>query len=133
MDLTREINGAAIAVHRELGPGLLEAAYQTCLAWELDQRGIPLERQKAVPLMFKGNRMDAGFRMDLLVADQVVVEVKSVERFEPVHTAQVLTYLKLSGHHLGLWINFNMPFLKDGIRRIVLNLPEPQRPQRPPR
>lgn len=131
MDLTWEIIGAAIDVHRELGPGLLESAYKCCLAWELDRRCVPVDREVPVPLLFKGKRMDAGFRMDLLVAGQIIVEVKAVERFEPIHTAQLLTYLKLTGFNLGLLINFNVLVLRDGIRRIVLDFPEPQRSQRP--
>ena len=123
-DLTREIIAAAIDVHRELGPGLLESAYETCLALELAERGIEVERQRVLPLTYKGLRIDCGFRIDLLVEDQVIVELKSVQAIAPVHEAQLLSYLKLSGLQAGLLINFNVTLLRDGIRRLVNGLPE---------
>jgi GxxExxY protein len=107
-ELTREIIGAAISVHRELGPGMLESAYEACLAFELIDRGMFVERQKPLPLVYRGQTLDCGSRVDLLVDGLVVVEVKSVERFERVHAAQLLSYLRLSGSKVGLLINFNV-------------------------
>ncbi len=118
-EITKAIIGAAIAVHRELGPGLLESAYEACLAYELHQRGLKVERQKALPLQYRGVKLDCGYRIDVLVEDKVVVEVKAVEHINPVHEAQVLSYLKLSGCHVGLLINFNVKVLKEGIKRLV--------------
>ena len=123
-DLTREIIGAAIEVHRTLGPGLLESAYEECLCHELGLRELDFERQKQVPLMFKDVTLDSGYRLDLLVSNAVVVEIKAVEAFLPIHEAQLLTYLKLGGWNVGLLINFNVAILKDGIKRIVLGLKE---------
>ncbi|MFZ0932351.1 MAG: GxxExxY protein [Syntrophobacteraceae bacterium] len=123
-DLTKEVIGAAIEVHRAFGPGLLESAYETCLCHELGLRGIQFERQKPLPLIFKGATLDWGYRLDLLVSNSVVVEIKAVEAFLPIHEAQLLTYLKLGGWNLGLLINFNVRVLKDGIKRIVLGLKE---------
>ena len=113
--------GAAIEVHRQLGPGLLESAYVECLCRELTVRGIPFERERALPVEYKGVRLECGYRLDLLVAGVVVVEVKSVEALAPVHEAQLITYLRLGGWHIGLLINFNVAVLKEGIRRKVLN------------
>lgn len=117
--LTREIIGAAIEVHRELGPGLLESSYEVCLSRELELRGISFEFEKPLPLEYKGVRLDCGYRLDLLVADVVIVEVKSVEALAPIHEAQLLTYLKLTGVKVGLLINFNVVVLKAGLRRLV--------------
>jgi GxxExxY protein len=122
--ITDGIIGAAIAVHRELGPGLLESAYEACLAYELVQRGMAIERQKELPVVYRGVRLDCGYRMDLLVRDQVVVEIKAVDRLEPIHTAQLLSYLKLSGRKVGLLINFNQKMLKNGVKRVVHGLKE---------
>jgi GxxExxY protein len=122
--ITETVIGAAVAVHRELGPGLLESIYETCLVNELLDRGLVVERQKPLPVQYRGRHVGVGYRLDLLVNGAVVVEVKSMERFERVHTAQMLTYLKLSGCEAGLIINFNVPLLKDGIRRVVLGLRE---------
>lgn len=134
MDLTGKIIGAAIAVHRELGPGLLESSYEACLAYELLCRDIPYERQKAIPIMYRGIAVESAYRVDFLVAGKVIVELKSIERFDHVHTAQILTYLKLSGCEVGLLINFNVQYLRDGLKRFVLNYSDPsprlQRPQR---
>jgi len=116
------IMDAALAVHRTLGPGLLESVYEQCLAIELTERGTPEVRQVSLPLHYKGHTLDAALRLDMLVADRVIVEVKSVERFLPIHEAQLLTYLKLSGRRLGLLINFNVLMLKDGVRRLVNKL-----------
>ncbi|MCL0061110.1 GxxExxY protein [Dehalococcoidia bacterium] len=118
-EITQTIIGAAMAVHRELGPGLLESTYQACLAWELAQRGLKVEPQKALPVIYHDVQLDCGYRIDMLVADQIVVELKAVERLEPIHQAQLLSYLKLSGYKVGLLINFNVKVLKNGIRRLV--------------
>ena len=119
-DLTRSIIGAAIEVHKLLGPGLLESAYEDCLCHEFALRKIHFEKQKPIPLVYKGTKLECGFRLDLLVEGRVVVELKSVDGLGPIHEAIVLTYLRLSGHQLGLLINFNVPLLKDGVRRFVM-------------
>jgi len=118
--LSKRIIGAAIEVHRALGPGLLESAYEACLFYELTQQGIPTRQQVQLPVVYKGVHLDCGYRIDLLVDNSVVVEIKAVDRLEPIHEAQLLTYLRLSGVWLGLLINFNVPVLKNGIRRLVL-------------
>jgi len=123
-EITETIIGAAIEVHRALGPGLLESAYEACLAYELAERGVKVERQKELPLRYREVDLDCGYRLDLLVEDAVVVEVKSVDRLEPIHDAQVLSYLRLSGRHLGLLINFNVKMLKTGIKRLAHDLHE---------
>ena len=119
-DLTGKIIGAAIEVHRALGPGLLESAYHACLAHELSLRGLSFQHEKPVPVEYKGVGLDCGYRLDFLVGDKVVVELKAVDAIHPVHEAQILTYLKLTGCRVGLIINFNVPVLKDGIKRMVL-------------
>ena len=119
-DLTGEIIGAAMAVHQELGPGLLESAYQVSMGRELTLRGIPFRSQVDIPVEYKGVRLDCGYRIDLFVDEKVVVELKSIERFQPVHEAQLITYLRLSGVHVGLLINFNVPALRQGILRRIL-------------
>lgn len=116
----REVVDAALAVHRELGPGLLESVYSACLARELSRRGVEIETEKSVPVVYAGERLDTGLRLDLLVGNCVIVEVKSVERLLPLHEAQLLTYLKLTGYRLGLLVNFNVALLKQGIKRMVL-------------
>ena len=118
--LSQLIIGAAIEVHRNLGPGLLESAYQECFCRELFLRELPFERQRALPLEYKGVRVDCSYRLDVIVGGLVIVELKSLEGIDPIHEAQLLTYLRLSGLWLGLLINFNVPVLKSGIRRIVL-------------
>ena len=118
-ELTKQIIGAAIEVHRHLGPGLLESAYETCLAYELQQLGLTIERQKGLPLVYKEIRLDQGYRIDLLVEQKVIVEIKAVDQITPVHKAQVLSYLRLSGCKVGLVLNFNVKLLKDGIRRFI--------------
>lgn len=118
--LTEQIIGAAIDVHRALGPGLLESAYEACLSWELGARGIRHARQEPLPVTYRDQRLDAGYRLDLVVDDQVIVEIKAVERLLPIHEAQLLTYLRLSGKRIGLLMNFNVSTLRDGIRRRVL-------------
>jgi len=117
--LTGQIIGDAIWVHKQLGPGLLESTYQACLCRELELRGISFECQKPLPLEYKGVRLECGYRIDLLVAGLVIVEIKSVEALAPIHEAQLLTYLKLTGIKVGLLINFNVAVLKEGIRRLV--------------
>jgi GxxExxY protein len=118
--LTEKIIGAAIEVHRHLGPGLLESAYETCLAYELEQQDLTVERQKALPLVYKDIQLDQGYRIDLWVEQKVVVELKVVEQLTPVHEAQVLSYLKFSGCPIGLLFNFNVKLLKDGMRRFIM-------------
>ncbi len=117
--LTHEIIGAAIEVHRVLGPGLLESAYEECLARELGLREIPFERQKPLPLVYKDIKLECGYRIDLLIDGRVVVELKAIDALAPIHDAIVLTYLRLSGCKIGLLINFNAVVLKDGLRRLV--------------
>ena len=119
-ELTGEIIGAAIEVHRALGPGLLESAYQRCLERELGLRGVDFQREKPLPVSYKGIQLDCGYRLDLLVEERVVVELKAVDVVAPVHEAQLLTYLRLSGCKVGLLINFNVPVLTKGITRRVL-------------
>ena len=111
---------SAFQVHTILGPGLLESAYEECLYFELIQAGLNVQKQKALPLIYKENKLEVGYRIDLLVEDKIVVEIKSVEMLCDVHLAQILTYLKLSHCRLGLLINFNVPHLKDGIKRVIL-------------
>jgi GxxExxY protein len=118
-DLATTIIGRAIEVHRMLGPGLLESAYQKCLAYELISAGLYVEQEKPMPIVYKDVKLDHGYRIDLLVENKVVVEVKTVEGFTDVHTAQVLTYLKLGNYKLGLLINFHTALLKNGIKRIA--------------
>jgi GxxExxY protein len=130
-EITRAIIGAAIEVHKLLGPGLLESSYEECLCHELALRQIPFERQKPLPLEYKGIHLDCGYRLDLLVAGLVVVEVKAVEEILPVHEMQLVTYLRLGGWKVGLLINFNVPVLRQGIRRRVLNFDEPLRSSAP--
>ena len=122
--LTESIIGSAIAVHRALGPGLLESANEACLAFELVQRGHDVLRQVALPVKYRGVSLDCGYRMDLIVDGAVVVELKAVSELHALHRAQLLSYWKLSGHHVGLLINFHVLVLKDGIKRLVLGLPE---------
>lgn len=121
LDSSGEIIGAAITVHRELGPGLLESAYEACLAYELSRRGLNFERQKELPIRYGNVFVDCGYRIDLLVENSIIVELKSVEKLLPIHEAQILSYLKLSGHKIGLLINFNVEILKAGIKRRVLS------------
>lgn len=118
--LTEKIIGAAIEVHRHLGPGLLESAYETCLVYELERLGLTVERQKVLPLVYKEILLDQGYRLDLLVEQEVIVELKVVEQIAPVHEAQILSYLKFAGCKIGLLINFNVKLLKDGIRRFIM-------------
>ena len=117
--LTEQVIGLAIEVHRQLGPGLLESAYEACLCKELALRQIPFEKQVPLPIHYKGMDLDCAYRIDVLVAGLVVLELKAVDKIEPVHEAQLLTYLKLTERWLGLLINFNVPVLRDGVKRIV--------------
>jgi GxxExxY protein len=123
-ELSKQIVDAAYRIHTTLGPGLLESVYALTLAWELEQRGLRVVRQLEVPVVYQGIRIEAGFRADLIVEDQVIVEVKSVETLAPVHKKQLLTYLRLADKRLGLLINFNVVLIKDGITRIVNGLQE---------
>jgi GxxExxY protein len=118
-ELTEKLIAAAIEVHRQLGPGLLESAYEECYCHELILRGVGLERQKPIPLEYKGIKLDCGYRMDVVADRKAVVEIKCVDKVLPVHEAQLLTYLKLSGLKVGLIINFHSQFIKDGIKRLV--------------
>jgi GxxExxY protein len=122
--VTEQVIGAAVAVHRELGPGLLESTYEACLVFELLERGLFVERQKALPVMrYREHLIDCAYRIDLLIEEIVVVELKAIERLDRVHTAQLLTDLKLTGCHVGLLINFNVPLLTQGVRRVVSGPP----------
>ncbi len=118
-EISGQVIGAAIAVHRELGAGLLESAYEACLVHELRQRGVRVEQQVPQPVFYKGLQLECGYRLDLLVEDRVIVELKAVEAILPIHEAQLLTYLKLRKLRLGLLINFNVPILKHGIKRLL--------------
>jgi GxxExxY protein len=117
-ELSSKIIGAAIEVHKTLGPGLLESAYEECLAHELYLRGLVFERQKPVPVKYKGINLDCGYRLDLVVENRIILELKACNQIEPIHEAQLLTYLKLTGIQLGLLLNFNVPVLRDGIVRL---------------
>lgn len=121
--ISENIIKKSIEIHRELGPGLLESTYETCLVYELSSLGLKVEQQKALPVVYKTVKLDAGYRIDLLVENSVILELKTVERLLPVHQAQLLSYLKLSGLHLGLLINFNETILKKGIKRLVNDFP----------
>ena len=118
-EITEKIIGCAIEVHRQLGPGLLESTYETCLLYELEKTGLDVKKQVGLPLVYKEVNLEVGYRMDFWVEDAVIVEIKSVEALTDVHTAQVLTYLKLSNSRIGLLINFNVLRLKDGIKRLI--------------
>jgi GxxExxY protein len=125
MDLNRisgQIVDAAIKVHSAVGPGLLESAYEACLYYELERRGILVQREVALPLVYDGVWLDIGYRIDLLVADSIIVEIKAVAALLPIHEAQLLSYLRLSGHRLGLLLNFHVPHMRDGIKRLANSL-----------
>ncbi len=119
-ELSHRVIGAAIEVHRELGPGLLESAYEESLSHELSLRGLRFQRQVEMPVRYKNVKLDCGYRLDLLVEESLILELKSVEEIAPIHNAQLLTYLRLSGKHVGLLLNFNVTVMKDGIVRMVL-------------
>ncbi len=120
--VTDKIIGCAIEVHRGLGPGLLESAYEECLCFELSQNGLSFERQVSLPVTYKGVELDCGYRMDIVVEDLVIIEVKAVEKLIPIHDAQLLSYLKLYEKKVGLLLNFHVPVLKKGLKRVVNNL-----------
>lgn len=120
-DITRKIIGAAIEVHRELGPGFLESVYQSCLMCEISDTGLTFESEVQLPVMYKGNLLDSFYRVDLIVENEVILELKAIDKLLPVYHAQLLSYLKLSGKQLGLLINFNVPVLTKGVKRIVNN------------
>ncbi len=124
-DITQAIIGAAIEVHKSLGPGLLESAYEECLARELTLRNIPFKRQVSLPVTYKGIQLDCGYRLDLLVEDRVVVEIKAIDAVQPIHEAQIMTYLKIGGWSTGLLINFNVPILIKGVHRLANGSQEP--------
>ncbi|HEY8900142.1 MAG TPA: GxxExxY protein [Chthoniobacterales bacterium] len=119
-EIASQIVDAAFKVHQSLGPGLLESVYEVCLAHELHRRGLTFERQVALPIVYEGLELEAGLRLDLVVERQIIIEIKTVESLLPVHHAQALTYLKLSGLHLAFLINFNVPLIKQGLKRIAL-------------
>ncbi len=129
-DITEKVIGACIEIHRQLGPGLLESAYEECLCHDLSILGLRFERQKDLPVSYKEVRLDCGYKIDIVVERLVILELKAVERLLPIHEAQLLTYLKLSNLSLGLLINFNVPLLKQGIKRIVNNFPDISASQR---
>jgi len=122
--MTRRVIGAAIEVHRHLGPGLLESAYEACLAYELTQLGFKVEQQKPLPVIYKQVALDCGYRLDLVVEDSVIVEVKAVDKLAPIHDAQLLSYLRLTNRRVGLQINFHTRVVKDGVKRIVNDFPD---------
>lgn len=119
-ELTERVIGLAIEVHKQLGPGLLESVYEECLCFELAEAGVPFQRQVRVPIVYRDRLLDEGFRADIVVRDELILEIKSVERMLPVHEAQLLTYLRLTRHKIGLLMNFNMVRLKDGLKRFVM-------------
>jgi GxxExxY protein len=122
--LSNRVIGAALRVHDELGPGMLESAYEACLSYELLDQGLSVERQKSVPVVYRGRRLECGYRIDLLVEDELIVEVKAIERLEKVHSAQLRSHLRFSKRKLGLVINFNVKSLREGLKRIVNGFPE---------
>ena len=122
--LSSKIIGAAIQVHKALGPGLLESAYEECISHELSSQGLSIERQKPLAINYKGIKLDCGYRLDIVVENTIILELKSCEKIEPIHKAQLLTYLKLSGLNLGLILNYNVPVMRDGIVRLVNELKE---------
>jgi GxxExxY protein len=128
--ITETIISAAITVHRILGPGLLESAYEACMVYELAQAGMKIEQQKPLPIVYQEVKLDCGYRLDLMIESEVIVEIKSTEKLLAIHQAQLLSYLKLSGCKVGLLINFNVKVLKDGVKRVVNNFPDSQRAQR---
>jgi GxxExxY protein len=118
--ISQKVIGCAIEVHKTLGPGLLESSYESCLAYELHTAGLPVERQKLLPITYKNNKIDAGYRLDILIPNKLIIELKAVEKLLPIHTAQLITYLKLSGIKTGLLINFNVLKLTTGIKRVSI-------------
>lgn len=127
-DSSAEIIGACIEVHRHLGPGLLESTYERCLAHELELRNLRFVRQKHLPVRYKGTQLDCGYRIDFIVDDTILVEIKAVDSLQPIHTAQILTYLRLTGLKTGILVNFNVPVLKSGLRRLTQKEEDSSRP-----
>lgn len=125
--ITEKIIGVAMNVHRTLGPGLLESAYEACMVFDLSQKGLMVEQQKPLPVIYREVKLDCGYRLDLVIEKSVIVELKAVEKIMPIHNAQLLSYLKLSGCKIGLLINFNTEILKEGIRRVVSKFPDSPR------
>jgi GxxExxY protein len=123
-EISHRIIGAAIEVHRHLGPGLLESAYQSCLAFELKQLGLKVEEQKPLPVVYKQVKLDCGYRLDMVVEDEITVEIKAIEKLLPIHDAQLLSYLRLTKKRVGLLMNFHVPVLKNGLKRIVNEFPD---------
>ncbi len=122
--ISRRVIGAAIEVHRHLGPGLLESAYQVCPVFELRSAGLAVEEQKALPVVYKSVRLDCGYKLDLLVEEEIIVEIKAIEKLLPIHDAQLLSYLRMSNERLVLLMNFHVPVLKDGLKRVVNEFPD---------
>ena len=129
--ITETIIGVAINIHRALGPGLLESAYEVCMVYDLIQVGMKVEQQKPLPVVYRGVKLECGYRLDLMIENEVVVEIKSIDKLLPIHKAQLMSYLKLADCKVGLLINFNVELLKDGIQRVVNNFPDSPRPPRP--
>jgi GxxExxY protein len=123
-EISHRIIGAAIEVHRHLGPGLLESAYQSCLTFELKQLGLKLEEQKPLPVVYKQVKLDCGYRLDMVVEDEIILEIKAIEKLLPIHEAQLLSYLRLAKKRVGLLMNFHVPVLKNGLKRIVNEFPD---------
>jgi GxxExxY protein len=123
-ELTEKIIGASIEIHRALGPGLLESAYRECLCYELSQAGLFFKKEVPLPVVYKNVKLDCGYRLDIIIEDKLILELKAIEKLLPIHEAQLLTYLKITGLTLGLLINFNVPLLKDGVKRIANNYKE---------
>ncbi len=128
-EIATQIVDASYHIHKALGPGLLESAYEVCLAFEVAQRGLKVEQQKPLPVVYREVKLDCGYRLDLLVEESVIVEIKAIDSLAAIHQAQLLSYLKLSGCKVGLLINFNVKVLKDGIRRVVNDFPDSPRPR----
>jgi GxxExxY protein len=122
--ISRRIIGAAIEVHKHLGPGLLESAYESCLAFELNERGLAIERQKPLPVKYKNVQLDCGYKLDLVVEDAIIVELKAIDQLLPIHDAQLLSYLRIAGKSVGLLMNFHVRVLKNGLKRIVNEFPD---------
>lgn len=128
--ISRRIIGATIEVHRHLGPGLLESAYQACLVFELRQLGFKVDEQRALPVSYKRVTLDCGYRLDLVVEDEIIVEIKAIEKLLPIHDAQLLSYLRIANKRVGLLMNFHVPVLKDGLKRVVNEFPDAEWKQR---
>src|SRR5260370_8737168 len=128
-EISHRIIGAAIEVHRHLGPGLPESAYQSCLAFELKQLGVNLEEQKPLPVVYKQVKLDCGYRLDFVLEDEIIVEIKAIEKLLPIHEAQLLSYLRLAKKRVGLLMNFHVPVLNSGLKRIVNEVPTAHRPK----